>query len=528
MMKKILSLLIVLLIITGCAPDEVLTVDPETYESLSVDELEEKLIDSRVDKLEGQVFYNIFPKSFADSNGDNRGDIEGITLSLDYLDNLGIKGLWLNPIHPSPTYHRYDVTDYLAVDPELGTIDDFVELIEQAHEREMVVIMDMVLNHSSSSHPWFQKAINGEEPYVDYYRIVKDEDFTSDLYPNREGWYHLENKGIWYYAAFWSEMPEFNADSVELRIEFRKILKYWLDLGVDGFRYDAAYHLYDSAEAEIRTPTMQRNQQFWLEMKDYVKSINPEAYVVAEVWSDSKTVQAYSSGFDSLFNFDFATKVLEGVNRGQPLEILTSILNHQRAMTERNPNFLDAIFLSNHDQPRVMTVFGNDRNKMNLASSILLTMPGNPYIYYGEELGYLGNKPDEQIREPFLWGEGSRVTTPLWEPIKFNTNTADVQAQQQDSNSLYHHYRSLIHIRHENEALLKGEMSFLNVSSNVLAYERTSENQRMVALHNFSNQRFVFDFNHEGRVVFQTKAGSFFNKQVVIEPYESILIEVND
>ena len=525
-MKKILSLLIVLLTIAGCTPTEKIPVDPETYESFSVEELEEQLLDTRADELEGQVFYNIFPKSFADSNGDNRGDLEGITLSLDYLEDLGIKGIWLNPIHPSPTYHRYDVTDYLAVDPELGTIDDFAKLIEEAHERDMVVIMDMVLNHSSSSHPWFQKAINGEEPYVNYYRIVKDEDFTTDLYPNREGWYHLESKGLWYYAAFWSEMPEFNADSTELRIEFRRILKYWLDLGVDGFRYDAAYHLYDSAEAEIRTPTMKLNQQFWLEMKAFVKSINPDAYVVAEIWSDSKTMQAYSSGFDALFNFDFATKALDSVNRGQPLEIITSVLNHQRAMTERNPNYLDAVFLSNHDQPRVMTVFGNDRNKMNIASTLLLTMPGNPYIYYGEELGYLGNKPDEQIREPMLWGTGQRVTTPLWEPIRANVNTADVLSQQQDSNSLYHHYRSLINLRHNHEALTKGAMSFLNVSSNVLGYERSTDQQKVIVVHNFSNQRQNFNLESDGRVLYQTQGGSFFNQEVILEPYESMIIEV--
>lgn len=527
-MKKILSILAILLVMSGCKPPSPVIPEPETYEALSVKQLEEKLVSQNAKDLEGYVFYNIFPKSFADSNGDNRGDINGITESLDYLEDLGIKGIWLNPIHPSPTYHRYDVTDYYAVDPELGTIDDFARLLEEAHQRGMVVIMDMVINHSSSSHPWFQKALNGEEPYASYYRIVKEEEFTKQKYPDRTGWYHNQEHKLWYYAGFWSEMPEFNADNIEFRMEMRKILKYWLDLGVDGFRYDAALHLYDLAEAELRTPTLQRNQQFWLEMKDYVKRINPKAYLVAEVWTDSKTTQAYASGFDALFNFDFARTVLENVNNSQTVGILTVLRAHQMAMKERNQHYLDAIFLSNHDQPRVMTVFGNNDQKMSLASSIYLTMPGNPFVYYGEELGYLGNKPDEQIREPLLWGDGFKVTTPLWEPIKFNEHTASVQEQQQNSNSLYHHYRTLINLRNSNLALLKGELSLVKLgSSSLLVYERIHEDTKVLVLHNFSNQRQQVVYEADGKVLFQTRAGSFFNQSITLEPYESMILEVH-
>ncbi len=527
-MKKILSLLILFLVLMGCTPKEPEPVEPETYEPKTVKELEEKLIDTNANQLEGYVFYNIFPKSFADSNGDNRGDINGITESLDYLKDLGIKGIWLNPIHPSPSYHRYDVSDYYAVDPELGTIDDFAKLLEEAHKREMVVIMDMVVNHSSSTHPWFQKALNGEEPYASYYRIVKEEDFTKEKYPNRTGWYHNSDRKLWYYAGFWSEMPEFNADNIGFRQEMRKVLKYWLDLGVDGFRYDAALHLYDLQEAELKTPTLKRNQQFWLEMKDFVKTVNPKAYLVAEVWSDSKTTQAYASGFDALFNFDLATTILNNVNNYQAAGILTAVMAQQMAMKERNPNYLDAIFLSNHDQPRVMSVFGNDRNKMNLASSIYLTLPGNPYIYYGEELGYLGNKPDEQIREPFLWGDGFKVSTPLWEPFKFNTNTATLTQQQQDSDSLYHHYRTLVRLRNEVPALQKGQLALTELSSSsLLAYERSYQDSKVLILHNFSNQKNSTTYEPKGEVIFQTKAGSFFNQTIRLEPYESMIIKVS-
>ena len=522
-MKKLILLLLLLFLVVGCSQKQV-SVKTDDILTQSTNELTEELKDNLVtkEKLEGEVFYNIFPISFADSNNDGFGDLNGVTKSLDYLKQMGVKGIWLNPIHPSPSYHKYDVVDYYGIDPQFGTLKDFENLLKEAHDRDMVIIMDMVLNHSSSKHPWFEKSMNEEKGYEDYY--IKVDSLDEIDVKDKSAWYKKGDK--YYFGSFWSEMPEFNLESKAVRTEFRKILKFWLDLGVDGFRYDAAKHAYDINEYKTGTFTLDKNRQFWLEMKKFVKGINPEAYVVAEVWLDSKQMSHYVNGFDALFNFDFGEAVQNAINKQQSIDFLAPYSKFLNTFKETS-HYMDAPFLSNHDQPRIASNLNGNINQLKLAASILLTIPGNPYIYYGEELGYLGVKPDERIREPFKWGDTFEQKQPRWETVVLNLKTLNVNEQAADQNSLLNHYRVLGKLRSENEILKKGTYSSLPYGDNTtIAYERVLGDQRLYVLHNLSETKTNITLKESGEILFATNDSSLTNQSVVLNGYSTLIVKV--
>ncbi|MGB7594990.1 MAG: alpha-amylase family glycosyl hydrolase, partial [Erysipelotrichaceae bacterium] len=312
-MKKILILLLVVL--TACS-------NTAKVKRKTVDELAILLKGSNADVFASEVStaYNIFPISYADSNGDGFGDFKGIIEHLDVLNDgdpktttdLGINAIWLNPISPSDSYHKYDVKDYYAVDPQFGTLDDFKALVAACKQRGIKLILDMVFNHTAIDHPWFEKGISGDKKYRDYYRI--EAKLTNAQYPDKTGWYYTNS--LAYYASFWDKMPELNAQSEAVRTELKNILKFWMDLGVEGFRYDAAPRIYDKNEYPVGTPTMELNKQFWMEMKEYVKSVNPDIFLLAEVWLPANQAAAYAVGFDSMFNFDLASGILKTVKDG--------------------------------------------------------------------------------------------------------------------------------------------------------------------------------------------------------------------
>ena len=517
---KRLIIFLVMFSLVGCANQPT---EPD-FLNLEADELIELINQENANHLEGEIFYNIFPISFASGNGDQFGDIQGVIKSLDYLQALGVKGLWLNPIHPSPSYHKYDVTDYYEIDPQFGTLDDFKQLIKEVDQREMVLIMDMVINHSSSSHPWFIKSMDNDPDYDDYY--IKAPSFEEIPAQNKSAWYQKNDQ--YYYGSFWSEMPEFNLDSEKVRAEFREITKYWLDLGVDGFRYDAAKHAYDQHEYPVGTPTLRKNLQFWLEMKAWVKQINPEAYVIAEVWMENQGMSHYGWAFDSMFNFDFGDGVIEAIRSANSSALLSPYIQGQKHF-EDYPNYLDGIFLKNHDQPRIGTLLDGNWDQLKLSGSILLTMPGNPYIYYGEELGYLGNKPDEQIREPMKWDGHLDITTPSWETIQYNLETDNVETQLENPASILNHYRQWGQFRSESDDLKTGSFQNLMVgNNNVLAFKRNN----LLVIHNLSGSTQEIDVEFElGEPVLEsvTPQNSTLSEvdgnKVIIQPYRSLIIE---
>ena len=431
------------------------------------------------------VFYEIFVRSFRDSDGDGIGDFNGITEKLGYLQELGIKGLWLMPINPSPSYHGYDVTDYYAVNPEYGTMDDFKHLLEEAHQRDIKIIMDLVLNHTSAQHSWFESALTPGSEHHDWYKWSETDPGTRGPW-NAKAWYRASN-GLYYYAIFWDQMPDLNYDNPAVQEEAKKITSFWLEeVGVDGFRLDAVRYLAeDQALADSNA-----NHAFLEEWGEYYRSIEPEAFSVGEAWTDNANVKEYISTdteIDAAFNFDLATSILKSINEGNSSSVRFLLQTTARDFPQQD----NANFLTNHDMPRVMNQLGQDVEKTKAAAGLLLTAPGIPFIYYGEEIGMLGTKPDEHIRTPMQWsgeeGAGFTEGTP-WEAINSDYPEVNVEAQTGDQASLLEHYRTLIQLRNVHPALQTGQTYVAeSTSSKLVPYLRASEEETLLVLINIDD-----------------------------------------
>ena len=407
------------------------------------------------------VFYEIFVRSFMDSDGDGIGDFQGIISRLDYLNDgdpqttsdLGVGGIWLMPIFPSPSYHGYDVTDYQNVNPDYGSLQDFKDLLDACHQRGIRVIIDFVINHTSSQHPWFQQAVAGNAGYHDWYVWSPSRPGTPGPW-GETAWYLAEN-GEYYYAPFWSEMPDLNYHNPMVTRAIQNATRFWLDLGVDGFRVDAARYLFEE------NPALQdaRSTIAWFQdWRQYYKSLNPQAFTVGEVWADLQIAAKYnqpSKGMDSLFMFDLAADTLGGVYSPDPSRVIKA---YQDALVYF-PDGDFSTFLTNHDQQRVASFFSGKLNKEKTAAFIYLTGPGTPFIYYGEEIGMKGKKPDENLRTPMQWSAESQAGftsgTP-WRAVNSDWEETNVVTLAQDPDSLLNWYRSLTALRNQQPALRSG------------------------------------------------------------------------
>ncbi len=443
------------------------------------------------------VNYEVFVLAFADGNGDGKGDLAGLTAKLDYLKDLGVGGIWLMPIMPSPSYHKYDVSNYKGIDPAYGTVDDFKKFVAAAHKRKIQVIIDLIMNHTGSDHPWFKEAIKGKDnPYRNYY-VWADKDSVATAISKKEITVDSDNITQWhavngdtlgdhYYGYFYGGMPDLNFDNPKVKEEFIDIGKFWLtELNVDGFRLDAAKHIFPTDRAKD-------NHTFWVWFRTEMEKIKPEVYLVGEVWSEAEEVAPYLKGLPALFNFDMGYAITSVVESGKDtiglVKKYKEISDFYRSVT---PDFIDATFLKNHDQNRILSELDDDEEKMRVAVSILFTLPGTPYIYYGEEIGMKGMKPDEYIREPFIWDEDKRdPMQTTWEIPKYSTDKTVVplRTQKDNPNSLYNFYKRWIAYRNSNECMTFGDLSATSFHiREVISAVRTRGDKKCLALHNLSD-----------------------------------------
>jgi alpha-amylase len=483
------------------------------------------------------IFYEIYVGSYYDSDGDKVGDLNGITHKLDYIndgksrtdEDLQVNGLWLMPINPSPSYHKYDVVDYYNVDDQYGTIEDFKKLTEEAHKRGVKVIIDLVINHTSEKHPWFiEAAANPDSPYRDYYVWADEHTNVDELGPWGQKVWHRKGSS-YYYGLFWSGMPDLNFGNPKVREEMTNVAKFWVEQGVDGFRLDAAMHIFPRKEEA-------QNHEWWKEFRTELEKVKPDVYLVGEVWETASIVAPYFQSLDSNFNFDLAANIMNSVNAQSNGGIGSYLDRVHPAYSKVNENFIDAPFLTNHDQNRVMTVFGGDVDKAKIAASILLTLPGNPFIYYGEEIGMLGQKPDEDIREPFRWYPGDGEGQTSWRMPRHNRgeNAVSVEGQTGDQNSLLSHYRDLIRLRQKNNVLMDGGFANLAQKNNhVISFKRVLEDETLVVLHNISAQEQVVEITTAAadvdKVIFSNgevdlKKGSD-GKTITIPAYTTVVLK---
>jgi len=442
-----------------------------------------------------RVFYEVFVRSFSDSDNDGIGDLRGLTAKLDYLndgnpattDDLGVTGIWLMPVAEATSYHGYDVTDYTAIERDYGTAEDFLFFVTAAHERGIAVIVDLVINHTSRDHPWFVDAIAGGEHEDWYVWSNVDPGWPGAAGPNP---WHPAANGRYYYGAFWEGMPDLNLRNPAVTDEIEAIAAVWLhDYGVDGFRLDAAKHLIENGpDAQVNTP----ETHAWLAgFREAAHALQLDALVLGEVWEPRGTTTGYATdgSLDLVFDFGIGTTIASSVQLGDS----NSLVVTEAEIADRYPLGSVATFLTNHDQPRIMTTLRGDLAAAQLAAGALLTGPGLPFVYYGEELGMVGTKPDEQIRTPLPWtaeapGQGFTAGKP-WEPFASGAETANVATESADPASLLSTYRALIRLRSANPVLAGGALTRVTASAaGVTAVLRHDDAEALLVLHNLNRE----------------------------------------
>lgn len=479
------------------------------------------------------VCYNIFPIAYADSDGDGFGDLNGISENIDYLANdLMIDCIWLNPIHPSETYHKYDVLDYYDIDPQLGTLSDFEHLIDVADQAGIEIIMDLVINHTGYNHPWFIDSRSSENS--DYREWYVWNDLTDKAaFPDREGWYAHED--MYYYASFWSQMPELNFNHEPVRDEIKSIASYWLDYGVSGFRIDAARHIYDRNEYPVGAGVNRKNLDFFRSFNAHIKAIDDDAIILGEIWSNNEAyVAGFYEGMDATFNFTLAESLIETINTESNDDLVNELLDVHNAYETVRQDFIDAIFLTNHDQNRIMNQLNHNEDKTRLAAQMLFTLPGMSWIYYGEELGMTGAKPDEAIRQPFKWGFDSDYTAEgkpngIEDWNRYNEDLEGVKEQLDDSNSMLAHYRELISLKQSHIALNSGNIENVNSDHHdIVSYVRHHEDQTVLVIHNLKGYSKTITVNTViGNVLYQGSDDIINDTVISLSPYASVVVELD-
>lgn len=581
------------------------------------------------------ITYQLLVYSFADSDGDGTGDFNGITAKLDYLQQLGITAIWLSPIHPAMSYHGYDVTDYTAVNPQYGTLDDFDRLVSEARARGITIYLDYVMNHTGCNHPWFTQATSSlDNPYRDYYTFSQDPaadiqagrvpmiasegaagyksgewfavpteaggyyTFTLDwsspsqptvtvtqasradvdadntspstssdkylyygdavckkFYDKGNGIYELtvdfasswgflirtsntqwgnykygaarqgdqarlgepfalkqgenaqnillEGMEMWYFhSAFGTDwFADLNYGPVDQAAEspayqaISRAAKGWIDRGVGGFRLDAVKHIYHNATSD-ENPRFLR--LFYDDMNSYYKQQGhtDDFYMVGEVLSEHNEVAPYYQGLPALFEFSFWYRVEWAINNNQGCYLVKDLLSYQEEYAAYRPDYIRATKLSNHDEDRAASKLNRSANKCRLAAAVLLTAPGSPYIYYGEELGIYGTKAngDEYVRSPMLWGDSYTTSYTSKVDPSVASQVKPVSEQQTDATSLLNTYLTFAHVRQTYPALASGTMSRHEVYneentqySTVAAWYMTAGDQRVLVVHNFGS-----------------------------------------
>jgi glycosidase len=435
------------------------------------------------------VFYEVFVRSFADADGDGIGDLAGLTAHLDDLndgnpgggDDLGVTGIWLMPVFEARSYHGYDLLDYEAIEADYGDLEAFQTFLDAAHARGIRVIVDLVVNHTSADHPWFREALGGGARR-DWYSW-RDADPGWPGVAGGSPW-HPSDAG-WYYGAFGERMPDLNLGNPAVTAELERISRAWLAAGVDGFRLDAAKHLIETGpRSQVNTP----ETHAWLSaFRDDLHGANPEALVLGEVWEPRAVTSGYvaDGSLDLAFDFGIGDSILSAVRLGDA----TSLEVRLAEVATSYPGGGAATFLTNHDQPRAMTELRGDLTGGGLAAAALLTGSGTPFIYYGEELGLRGTKPDEQIRTPFPWtssgpGFGFTTGTP-WEPFGPDPEMVNLEREAADPASLLSTYRDLIRLRARQPELATGLVVRLDTTrGDIVATLRWNQEGAAIVLQN--------------------------------------------
>lgn len=464
------------------------------------------------------TFYEIFVRSFADSNNDGIGDFQGIRENLDYLKELGVGAIWLMPMMDSTTYHGYDVADYYSPNPDYGTMEDFDALVAACHEKDIKIIIDFVVNHTSSENEWFQSALSDENsPYRDFY-YIEESIPVAESDAEYGYWRQDADTGLYYYAHYDVIMPDLNYNNPNVRAEIKNVAAFWLDHGIDGFRLDGSKEIDTDIEVTL---------DWWKEFTTEVCAIKQDTFIVGENWvNDYAIIGRYYEAMPSSFNFIAADSIIS-MAKGQYIDLIASMNKmHERyeskvEKSDVNAVMVDSVMIGNHDMDRVVTRL-NSVEKAKLAATIQFTIAGTPFIYYGEEIGQAGQKPDDNRREPFDWYSGAdgqymtEMTDIFFHPVLTYVQPNDgisVEEEKDDTDSMFNHYKKLIAMRNENPTFYDGTYETLAMGGGGLyAYKVYDDNNQYLVIHNQRKDDKTITLNVDGTDIYnniEVSAGSY-------------------
>ena len=545
-------------------------------------------------ELGNKVVYQIYPKSFKDSNGDGHGDIRGIIQKLDYLKELNIDYLWITPVFVSPMNDNgYDVADYYKINPQFGNMKDMDDLIRDCNERNIGLMMDMVFNHTSTDHEWFQKALAGEKKYQDYY-IFKEG--TPDQVPTNwqskfggTAWEYVPSLGKWYLHLYDKSQADLNWENPQVREELKKVIRFWKNKGVKGFRFDVINVI--SKPEKFEDDQQGDGRRFYTDgphVHEYLKELTEDTGIsdmitVGEMSSTSiENCIRYSNPEEKelsmCFNFHHLKVDYKNGDKWSVMEPDRMLLkklfeNWQEGMQEKNG--WNALFWCNHDQPRVVSRFGDEKNYWKESAKMLAAavhlMRGTPYIYQGEELGMtnahyndisqyrdveslnyyeillsegktkkealeiLAAKSRDNSRTPMQWSAdvnaGFSETEP-WISVIDNYKDINAEKEMKEEDSVYSFYKKLIALRKEKTVISKGKIEFIErENADVLAYKRNYEAEELVVFNNLTGKKVVLKANSEWKTYHKLlgnysrthEAGN--SSEIVLEPYENLVLE---
>ena len=449
-----------------------------------------------------RTFYQIFVGSFSDGNNDGIGDLQGIINRIDYLNDgdinsgndLGVQGIWLSPIFSSPTYHKYDAKDYYSVDWRFGNEEVLKKLVDLCHERNVKVILDLAINHTSDQHPWFKEfkkaRMEGDtsSKYYNFYSCVKAADKKPGI-----TYQQVPTVDCWFECNFSGSMPELNYDNPDVREAMLDVARYWMNFGIDGFRFDAVKYIYYGNDDKSAT--------FWNWYMGVLREEYPDMYVVGECWSgDSEVIKYY--GAMNCFNFTMSGAegqiAVAAKGRSSISTFTNYVVRHLDSIKAKNPDAMMMPFLSNHDQDRIAGAFVTDNN-MKMAANLYLLCSGSPVIYYGEEIGLRGKRgtelTDANRRLAMRWGDGDFVKDPTGACYpEDNQIKTTVASQLEDPNSILNHYAKVIAIRNKYPAIARGSYSVLSHSNkNIGGFFVSYEGEKLGILHNTSSSPITID-----------------------------------
>ena len=540
-----------------------------------------------------KVIYQIYPKSFKDSNGDGIGDLRGVAEKLDYLKDLGVDYLWLTPFFVSPERDNgYDVADYRNIDPMFGTMEDLDNLIAEGEKRNIGLMFDMVFNHTSTSHEWFRRALAGEKKYQDYY-IFKEgaPDQPPTNWQSKFGgsaWEYVSSLGKWYLHLFDVTQADLNWKNPEVREELKEVIRFWKAKGVKGFRFDVVNLI---SKPEIWEDDFEGDgRKFYTDgpyvheyLKELVRDTGIEDYVtVGEMSSTTLEHCIRYSGAEEkelsmCFNFHHLKVDYKDGNKWELMEpdyMELKVIFEKWQMGMQRGNAWNALFWCNHDQPRIVSRFGNEgeywKESAKMLAGMIHLMRGTPYIYQGEEIGMtnphytsieqyadvesrnyyeillnegktkeealeiLAARSRDNSRTPMQWTDerycGFSDTKP-WIPVSDNFEKINVKKQKQDRDSILEFYKKLIMLRKEKEVIARGNIEFMEVeNAGVLAYTRCLDKQKLLVCCNFRDVESQMEFTQEwksGRKILGNYEENHKNnyKVLTLRPYEIIVLE---